>query len=108
MIIKRTPCCALLFLQAKNYDNVDIMYKKLLKKYNELDQISWHGYGKGETTIQCIVKKEEIILRRNLKKLGFRKTLEFNRREVSNRDGYKTTLDMYVLKLHNLKNPKKI
>ncbi len=113
MTLKRTPCCALLFMTAKNYDSLDLMYKKLKNKKNQLNQITWHGYGRGETTVQCIVLQSEIVLRKNLKKLGFKKKFIFDRRKISN-SGYvesnkaisHTQLTMYTLELKNLKDIK--
>jgi hypothetical protein len=104
MQLKRTPCCALLFMRASDIDNLNTMYEKLARKKKQLDQINWFGYGKGETTIQCIALPYEKILQKNLKKLGFKKKLTIDRREVSHRLSDTKTLEMYVLELKNLKS----
>jgi len=103
MTLKRTPCCALLFMTAKNNDDINVIHKKLKKKQNQLDQVTWHGYGKGETTVQCIVLPTETKLRKNLIKIGFKKKVIFERRKVSCLTTSVTSLSMYVLNLKNLK-----
>ena len=110
MTLKKTPCCALLFMTAKNYDDIKIMHTKLKRKKKQLDQMNWYGYGRGETTVQCIVLPTEKTLRKNLIKLGFRKKLTFDRRKISlimpgSEELSKIdTLSMYVLNLKNLKD----
>jgi hypothetical protein len=114
MRLKRTPCCAMLFMIAKDWDSLGGMYKILLKKQKQLNQVTHWGYGKGETTIQVVVTNAEKNLKKNLIKLGFKKKFNFDRRRVSNEDQIesnkdipKTQLSMYVLELKNLKNPLK-
>jgi hypothetical protein len=114
MRLKRTPCCAMLFMIAKDWDSLGGMYKILLKKQKQLNQVTHWGYGRGETTIQVIVTNAEKNLKKNLIKLGFKKKFNFDRRRVSNaehiesnKDIPKTQLSMYVLELKNLKNPLK-
>ena len=104
MTLKKTPCCALLFMTAKDWDSLDKIYKRLKRKQSELNQIGWYSYGKGETTVQCMVLPNEIKLRKNLKKLGFRKKLDFDRRRVSCQLTKEKSLSMYILELKNLKD----
>lgn len=110
MTLKRTPCCALLFMTAKNYDDINIIHKKLKKKKNQLEQMIWYGYGKGETTIQCIVLPTETKLKKNLVKLGFKKKVTFDRRKISLKVPGSAelskidSLSMYVLNLKDLKD----
>ena len=114
MKLKRTPCCAMLFMTAKEWDNLENMYQILLKKQKQLNQVTHWNYGKGETTIQVVVTNVEKKLKKNLIKLGFKKKFNFDRRRVSNKDHIEsnkdipeTQLSMYVLELKNLKNPLK-
>ena len=104
MTLKKTPCCALLFMIAKDYDDINVMYAKLKKKQKQIEQVNWYGYGRGETTIQCIVLPTETKLKKNLVKLGFRKKLIFSRRAVSCKESNTKELNMYILNLKNLKN----
>jgi len=114
MKLRRTPCCAMLFMIAKDWDSLGGMYKILLKKQKQLNQVTHWNYGKGETTIQVVVTNAEKNLKKNLIKLGFKKKFNFDRRRVSNaehiesnKDIPETQLSMYVLELKNLKNPLK-
>ena len=111
MRFSKTPCCALIFLSVKDYENIHEIHKKLLKYKKKLNQTEVFYYGAGQTTVQAIIEPFEIKngLANKLKKLGFKSVTKFQRRLVScdiqpEKAKKEDQLTLMVLKLTDLKD----